>query len=95
MQRSVSADIFTFFKYVVKPLKTRHCARANCTKRKYNHHQSFSSVEVSGQSKTSQPSVLKCLPGIPPDVSHLLSSVTEVRLVVSIQTVTSPRADTG
>ena len=27
-------DVFTFFKYLVKPLKTRHPARANCTKRK-------------------------------------------------------------
>lgn len=86
---------FTFFKYLVKPLKTRHPARANCTKRKENHHRSSSSLDVSGQSLTSQSSVLKCFSGILPDVSHLLCSVTEVRLVVSIQTVTSPRIETA
>lgn len=41
---------FTFFKYLVKPLKTRHPARANCIKRKENHHRSSSSLDVSGQS---------------------------------------------
>lgn len=39
--------------------------------------------------------MLKCFFGARPDVSHLLCSVTEVRLAVSIQTVTSPRIETG
>lgn len=41
---------FLFFTYLVKPLKTRHPARANCTKRKENHHRSSSSLDVTGQS---------------------------------------------
>lgn len=34
ISRSVPTDVLTFFKYLVKPLKTRRCARANCTEGK-------------------------------------------------------------
>lgn len=57
-----------------------------------NLHQHWVSED---KAKPHNPLSTKRLPGIPPDVSHLLCSVTEVRPVVSIQTVTSPRIQRG